>query len=58
MTKEEMNMIDCLIDLHTVTKENGYCGMYGYSKLMDEEHINKLKKAIHSVFVVTDNENN
>ena len=59
MTKEEMNMIDYLIDLHMMTKENGYCGIYSYPKFLDEAYINKLKKTSSTASeVVTDNENN
>lgn len=55
MTKQELNIILKLIDNNTQEKENGYCGMYGYSKYMGENNIRKLKQDIKDVFLAEDN---
>ena len=50
MTHQELNMVLHLIDTYTQEKENGYCGMYGYSRYMDENNIRRLKSKIREVF--------
>lgn len=50
MTRQELNMVLHLIDTYTQEKENGYCGMYGYSRYMDENNIRRLKSKIQEVF--------
>ena len=42
MTHQELNMVLHLIDTYTQEKENGYCGMYGYSRYMDENNIRRV----------------
>lgn len=50
MTHQELNMVLHLIDTYTQEKENGYCGMYGCSRYMDENNIRRLKSKIQEVF--------
>lgn len=50
MTEQETKMVLHLIDTYTQEKENGYCGMYGYSKYIDENNIRRLKLKIQEVF--------
>ena len=50
MTHQEIEIVLHLIDTYTQEKENGYCGMYGYSKYIDENSIRRLKSKIQEVF--------
>lgn len=50
MTRQEIKIVLHLIDTYTQEKENGYCGMYGYSKYIDENNIRRLKSKIQEVF--------
>lgn len=50
MTEQEIKMVLHFIDTYAQEKENGYCGMYGYSKYIDENNIRKLKLKIQEVF--------
>lgn len=54
MTKAELKMVLHIIDTYTEEKENGYCGMYGYSKYIAEQNINKLKNKLIEIFQEND----
>lgn len=54
MTKSELKIVMYIIDSYTKEKEDGYCGVYGYSKYIDEKGIRDIKNRLVSVFDIED----